>query len=181
MDRPLDGPPFTLHTRNETDRTNEGEPMPRQIPKRESLPAGTISTMAAARVAGLHWRTLLRWVERGTLTPRLYIGEQGSQGSAYAWNVRDVVAARTIRELRAAGLSAQKIRKAARVVLGFGHDLSDARLYTDGRDVMRILPDDRLMSVLRKPGQHSHFPLNEWAALVSRGFDRELSRRDSAA
>jgi DNA-binding transcriptional MerR regulator len=152
------------------------------MPRRNDcpLPAGTINTDAAARVSGVHLRTLLRWIDRGVLTPEMYAGEAGSHRAAYAWRLHDLVAARTIGELRAAGLSAQRVRAAALAVVRSGEDLASARLWSDGRDAFRVLSGERLVSVLTKPGQCELFDLPTWTATVRRAFERELRRTRAA-
>jgi len=145
------------------------------------LPGGTIDTRAAARVSGVHWRTLLRWIERGVLSPNLYAGAAGRRRAAYAWRLHDLVGARTIRELRAAGLSAPRVRAAALAVIRSGEDLATARLWSDGRDAFRVLSGDRLVSVLIRPGQHEIFDLPTWEASVRRAFARELQRQERVA
>jgi len=150
-------------------------------PRRSNLPAGTIDTTAAARVSGIQWRTLLRWVERGVLKPTLYQGERGTTGAAFAWNVGDLLAARTVAELRRTGLSAQRVQKAARAVARAREDLASARLVSDGADVFRVLPESRLMSMLRRPGQHLVFPLGAWMTETRERFEAEIRKRERRA
>jgi hypothetical protein len=143
---------------------------------RQELPPGTLNTPSAARVAGLHWRTLLRWRERGLLDPICFAAEPGSHAASYAWPLHVLVAARTIAELRAKGVSAQAVRKAAKVVARYGKDLASARLVVAGDDVF-MGEDAALMSVLLKPGQHQLFDVAPWAAETARAFRRESRGR----
>jgi hypothetical protein len=152
-------------------------------PQIAALPQGTLSTKAAGRVAGLHWRTLLRWADRGILNPECCYGTRGEHGSGLAWRLHDLVAARTIAELRKAGLSAQQVRIAGAVVAASGGNFSSVKLWSDGRDAFRVLSGNRLLSVLNKPGQHHLFTLDQWAAPVRKAFEAELEhrRRERAA
>ncbi len=150
-------------------------------PKRAALPAGTIGTPAAARIVGMHFRSLLRWIERDALDPALYAGERGTTTAAFAWSLPELVAARTIYELRTAGLSAQRIRRAVAAVTAYGKPLSAVRLWTDGREAFEVLPEKKLVALVRKPGQFQTFALDEWAATMSKAFQKEISRRERAA
>lgn len=144
----------------------------------EILPPGTVSTLAAARIVGMNFRTLRRWIERGVLSPDRYRGNAGTKGSAYAWRLPDLVAARTIAELRSAGLSAGDVRKAAATVASWGESFASATLWSDGRDAFRVLPEGRIVSTVKKPGQHQFFPLAIWAGAIEKRFRRELAIRE---
>jgi hypothetical protein len=144
--------------------------------KRHDLPPGCISSSAAARIAGTNLPRVLHWVSTGLLRPKCYAGERGAKNAAYAWRLPDVVAARTVAQLRARGLSLQRVRLAEAAVRAAGNDLAGVVLWTDGRDAFRVLAGKQLVSVVKQPGQHMVFELSVWAAEVNREVAAEVER-----
>lgn len=146
------------------------------------LPPGTIGTPEAARVTGLAYRSLIRWVERGVLAPELVHGAAGSHFSTYAWRLPDLVAARMLGRLRDDGVSAQRIQRAAEALRRFGEDFSSAVLVADARDVYRVLPGSKLLGLVEKSGQISAaFALGELQRDTESRFARALRARKRTA
>ena len=143
-----------------------------------AMPPGTIDTAAAVRVSGLPMRTLLRWIARGALVPACYVGEPGTKRAGYAWSLPDIVAAKAISELRRSGVSAQRVARAALVVKAHGGDFAQVRLWTNGRDVFKVVDARTLVSLLDRPGQFAVWPLADWSAAIERTFHKAVEERE---
>ncbi len=83
------------------------------------------------------------------------------KGSARVYALRDVVALRAVGQLRDAGVSLPKIRKAVRTIKQHWPEVEDPlaslTLVTDGCDVLAVVPESEagelLMSLAMRPGQ----------------------------
>ena len=144
--------------------------------KRCDPPPGCINSTAAARIAGVEMPCLLKWVRTGLLRPECYAGKRGARTAALAWRIPDVLAARTIAQLREQGLSLQRVRRVNAAIKAAGADLAGVVLWTDGRDAFRVLAGDQLVSMIGQPGQHMVFPLSAWADLVTQEVAAEVER-----
>jgi len=105
-------------------------------------------TSLAARLCGMHERTLLRWAERGALKPTVHQGAS-RYGRVYGWTLRDVVAGRAIKQLRER-VSAQHLRTVVRALNKYGHNLSSAVLIYDPRQkqIYQVLSSGDYLNVL---------------------------------
>jgi DNA-binding transcriptional MerR regulator len=101
-------------------------------------------------------RTLDHWAATGFLPPSIRKAKGTGTKRVYAFS--DVVAARVVSDLRAAGASLQGLRKVVRELrkMDFTSPLAEARLIVSGKDVY-LKDNQELISVLRNPGQ-AHFP-----------------------
>ncbi len=110
------------------------------------------STGIAARVSGLNLRTLQRWTDQGVITPSVQQGK--GKGSRDIFSFGDLVALRTLGELRAAGLSLQGMKKALAVLRANNPeaDLAGYRLVFDGREIYQATGQE-YRALLRKPNQ----------------------------
>lgn len=124
----------------------------------EDLAIRGFPTKVASRVSGVPMPTLHSWVHSGFIAPSI-MGAAGT-GIVRVWSFRDLVALRTARRLRDAGVSLQSLRKAVAALRGFGIDgLASARLVISGEDVLLAHGDAelgaQLTSLLRHPGQRA--------------------------
>lgn len=140
-------------------------------------PVGTLSGRQAAKLVGVKYPTLARWVGQGLLSPERYEGAKGRNGYAYAWRLHDALAARTLRELRER-LSMQKLRRALDVLRDSGGDLYGSVLVIDGDDLCRVVKGEQLVSLLKNPTAAYIYPLGSWARETRAGFDAALAGAD---
>lgn len=111
------------------------------------------TTSEAARLAGLPYATVDFWDRSGFLRPS--VTPATGKGSDRAYSFSDVVALRTARELRQAGISLQALRRVVAYLSQRGdleRGLAQVYLVTDGHDVYERRGDE-VLSVLRQPGQ----------------------------
>jgi len=122
--------------------------------RQASAPTAGFSSMAAARLAKITYRQLDHWAATGLVAPSLAPARPGT-GNRRRYSFTDVVVMRTAGELRRAGVSLQGIRKVVGELkrLGDGSELSQARLIVDGNDVVVVVDERTVLSVLRQPGQ----------------------------
>ena len=139
--------------------------------RNSGLPEGALSTPTVAWLCGMDRSTLLRWVYRGVLHPE-DIGHEG--WAVFAWNERSLSAAWTVGQLRKAGVSAQRVKRAADVIAHSGADLSQAVLVTDGEDVFEVLGQNELLDLTRRPGEVVCYPLGRWVTEVRTRAEEEL-------
>jgi DNA-binding transcriptional MerR regulator len=106
-------------------------------------------------LTGVPYKRLDSWANSGFLMPS--IAEAYGTGSRRLYSFQDLVALRTAKVLRDAGISLQGLRR----VIQFLRDtheieqpLVQMRLIVAGDDVLMVQTDGALMSVLRHPGQH---------------------------
>jgi hypothetical protein len=88
------------------------------------------------------------------LTPSIHDGTRGRKGGSgsHLWSFRDLVALRTVGELRQAGVSLQDLRKVSDYLHAYGGDFADTFLVAVSDDVM-IMTGAELISTLKAPGQ----------------------------
>jgi DNA-binding transcriptional MerR regulator len=133
-----------------------------------------LDTVIVARLAGVNRSTLDYWVRTGLVTPSLR--DLPGRRRTRLWRVEDAVVVRAVASLRAAGCSLQRIRAAVQSIEGSADALgSDATLYWDGFDVLKIDHEGAVESLLRYPGQRVFRPV----ALPLGLWDRETKSRAS--
>ena len=114
--------------------------------------------------------TLNYWIQIGLVSPTLR-GPQGHRVEQY-WSVRDVVIVRAVRQLRTQGASLNQVRKAAERLREWRADMSNARLYWDGNDILIQSTDGNLFSGVHRPNQLvwllTALPLASWQAQLER-------------
>ena len=155
------------------------------IAPKELLARG-IGSGVAWKVAGVTQREGDYWATTGLVKPSVVVAEGKGTGRVYA--MRDVIAMRTVKALREAGLSLQKVRKALKEIgrrwPEIEAPLSSTVLVTDGRDLLRVLPEDEardtLMSLVIKPGELAWrrivVPMGEIAREVREAVERERAK-----
>ena len=128
------------------------------------MPPGFAGTTTTARLAGLNYRTLVRWCEREVLFP-LRVGGRG-KGSCYAWDSHQILCATVVGTLRQR-VSAVQVRKLANALRAEGADFASksliwtprGRVYVaDGGDavdlqsgqVALLMPLDPVLASLRR-------------------------------
>lgn len=144
-------------------------------------------TSEVAKLTGLSQRQLDHWDRTGFVKPSL--APAGGRGSARFYSFRDLVRLRVAKELRAAGVSLQALRKIVDRLedqLGLEDPLAEARLVVSGDDLLLVRSGDELVSVLKSPGQGVlqivlDLPkvveeINEKVARLSRGTSPGLLR-----
>jgi DNA-binding transcriptional MerR regulator len=104
-------------------------------------------------VAHASQRELQYWRETGLIVPSVHYSTQ--RGRANLYGFPDIVALRTVKELRSAGISLQGVRKVAAFLKARDPLASFANtwLLTDGADVYER-QGDVTISAMRQPGQH---------------------------
>lgn len=102
----------------------------------------------AQKIAGLATSQALDyWVNTHVIKPSL-----PKHGKDRRWSFRDLVALRTIGQLRDAGITLQEIRRVATILAEFEQDFSNSYLLVNGGDVM-IVDARGLVSALKRPKQ----------------------------
>lgn len=118
--------------------------------------AHEFSMPQAAVIGRVDVRNLGYWLRSGLVKPAKPATGRG-RWHAHKFTYRELVAIRTIGELRAEGLSLQKIRRAVEALRRDWPqkgDLSGAKLVFDGEgEVYLVLDEKRVVGLLRKPGQ----------------------------
>lgn len=104
----------------------------------------------ACRLAGISYRQLDYWVRQAIIRPTQ--AARGT-GSARRWSPTEVVQLRMMRELREAGVSLQKIRRAAnwlkKALPKVSAPLAELTLVTDGKRIFYLSPNPgKLVDVL---------------------------------
>jgi DNA-binding transcriptional MerR regulator len=120
---------------------------------------GGFSTTEICRITGIPYDTLFGWMHSGLVVPS--IAQPQGRGKRARWAFRDLVAIRTVQQLRQHGVSMQGLRHVVRYIQdrkGIEHPLSECWLVTDGDEVY-MLDGKQLLSLLRKPGQLTLFHL----------------------
>ncbi len=110
----------------------------------------TYTSQEACRLAGVSYRQLDYWVRQMVIKPTQ--GARGS-GSARGWSATEVVQLRVMSELREAGVSLQKIRRAVswlrKALPRVAAPLADLSLVTDGKRIFYLSPNPgKLVDVL---------------------------------
>ena len=106
-------------------------------------------------LTGVPYKRLDSWANSGFLMPS--IAEAYGTGSRRLYSFQDLVALRTAKILRDAGISLQGLRRVMqflRDTQGIEQPLVQTRLIVAGDDVLMVQSDGDLMSILRHPGQH---------------------------
>ncbi len=106
----------------------------------------------AAKLSGVPYRTLDYWARSRFIAPS--VAPAAGKGTQRLYSFRDLVALRVARELRAAGISLQSLRKGVRHLRKRrkGASFANTFLVSDGKDVFERRGDD-LISTLRQPDQ----------------------------
>ena len=108
------------------------------------------SSSEAARLAGVSYRQLDYWARTGFIKPAR---DARGRGSARRWGPLEVVQLRVAKELRDAGVSLQKVRRATawlrKALPKVAAPLAELALVTDGQRVFYLSPNPgRLIDVL---------------------------------
>ncbi len=142
---------------------------------------GEFPTKLVAKLLGLNLRTVLRWVNEGTLQPRNAGGE--GKGAVFAWGCRDILAARLLPRLKAAGLSKEKQREACALIVAEPGDLADKWLITNGETILignhggAPMPQEKARAIIRSP-QAFYFSLGMEQYAVSDVLQYEQALRE---
>src|ERR1035438_8226483 len=119
----------------------------------QSKTAERFSLGQLAILSGVKPRTLDHWAATGFLRPS--IQKARGTGTKRVYSFSDAVAARVVKELRAAGVSLQSLRLVVSQLRKFqftDQPLADLRLIISGKDVC-VKDNQYLISMLRHPGQ----------------------------
>jgi DNA-binding transcriptional MerR regulator len=115
----------------------------------------TFSAGITSRVTGVPYRTLDYWARSRFIVPS---GREASGiGSERRYTFDDLIALRTARELRSAGISTQALRRVIRFLQKWSvqKPLSELRVIIRGKDVLSVRTNQELVSVLKSPGQYA--------------------------
>lgn len=100
------------------------------------------------KYVGITYRQLDYWARSGLLEPSVK-GAVGS-GSQRLYSFQDLVLLRTIKRLRDAGMSLQRVREAIDYVRNdLDGDLADVTLISDGKTIIAARGDQQLIDALR--------------------------------
>lgn len=116
----------------------------------------SFSTGDAVRITGVSFRNIDYWARTRFIVPS--IAEAQGTGTERRYSFSDLLALRVARELRAAGVSTQSLRRVVaflRTKKGLTQPLAECRLIVTGTDVQVATSPEKIMSVLRTPGQTS--------------------------
>lgn len=108
----------------------------------------------AAKITGVAYRTLDHWARTSLIGPS--VAEARGTGTERRYSFDDLVALRVARELRAAGISPQSLKRIVtflREKKGGFNPLAGSRLVVVGSDVIMVANCTEMESVLSKPGQ----------------------------
>ncbi|HTS59257.1 MAG TPA: MerR family transcriptional regulator [Terriglobales bacterium] len=117
----------------------------------------SFSTGDAVRITGVSFRNIDYWARTKFIAPS--IAEAQGTGTERRYSFSDLLALRVARELREAGVSTQKLRRVVEFLRTrktlTTHPLAECRLIITGTDVHVATSPEKIMSVLRTPGQTS--------------------------
>jgi DNA-binding transcriptional MerR regulator len=116
----------------------------------------SFSTGDAVRITGVSFRNIDYWARTKFIVPS--IAEAQGTGTERRYSFSDLLALRVARELREAGVSTQSLRRVVeflRTRKGLRNPLAECRLIITGADVQVATNPEKIMSVLRTPGQTS--------------------------
>src|SRR5579872_6546190 len=99
------------------------------------------------KIVGISYRQLDHWDRTGLLSPSL-VPAKGS-GTQRLYSYQDVVQLRIIKQLREAGVSLQRARKAVEFLRESGSDLTAANLVIGARGSVLARDGGELLDVLR--------------------------------
>jgi DNA-binding transcriptional MerR regulator len=138
------------------------------------------SASDARMITGATQRQLDYWDERQIVPASL--GRKEGKGNERKYSYADLVKLRVVVELRKAGLSLQRIRKALTVLNDWEPEtdaLVGKKLVTDGRDVLITTSDSQVLKSVLKRGQlaFSVVFLGEAVSAVARKIDLYLKRK----
>lgn len=109
----------------------------------------------AGLVTGATERQLRYWDAKGIVRPS--VSQASGRGSRRLYSFLDLVQARAAKQLRASGLSLQRLRMALHVLKEHPdevrHPLAQLSLVTDGKAVFRMTDDPKVWEEIRKSGQ----------------------------
>ena len=114
------------------------------------------STGEAVRITGVSFRNIDYWARTKFIAPS--IADAKGTGTERRYSFSDLLALRVARELREAGISTQSLRRVVeflRTRKGLRNPLAECRLIVTGADVQVATNPEKIMSVLRTPGQTS--------------------------
>jgi DNA-binding transcriptional MerR regulator len=117
---------------------------------------GSFSTGDAVRITGVSFRNIDYWARSRFIVPS--IAEAKGTGTERRYSFADLVALRVARELREAGVSTQSLRCVVDFLRGrtsLTNPLAECHLIVTGSDVQVASSPEKIMSVLRRPGQTS--------------------------
>lgn len=123
------------------------------------MPADALSTMEICRITGIPYDTLFGWMHGGLVVPSVALPQ--GRGTLAKWAFRDLVAIKTVQQLRQHGVSMQGLRRVVKRIQdqqGIENPLSECWLATDGQEVY-MLDGKKLLALLRKPNQFTLFHL----------------------
>jgi DNA-binding transcriptional MerR regulator len=107
------------------------------------------STKILSRITGLSLRQIDEWVWRGLISPL------PSTTHRRRWSFHDLVTIRAMAELRRAGIPPAALERISERLKTIGASFVDAYLVASG-DVVCMVHEAGLMSVLKAPGQFSY-------------------------
>ncbi len=116
----------------------------------------SFSTGEAVRITGVSFRNIDYWARTKFIAPS--IADARGTGTERRYSFSDLLALRVARELREAGVSTQSLRRVVeflRTRKGLRNPLAECRLIVTGADVQVATNPEKIMSVLRTPGQTS--------------------------
>jgi DNA-binding transcriptional MerR regulator len=116
----------------------------------------SFSTGEAVRITGVSFRNIDYWARTKFIAPS--IADARGTGTERRYSFSDLLALRVARELREAGVSTQSLRRVVeflRTRKGLRNPLAECRLIVTGADVQVATNPEKIMSVLRAPGQTS--------------------------
>ena len=123
------------------------------------MPADALSSMEICRITGIPYDTLFFWMHSGLVVPS--IAKPQGRGTRAQWAFQDLVAIKTVQQLRQHGVSMQGLRRVVSHIQtqqNIENPLSECWLATDGQEVY-MLDGKKLLALLRKPGQFTLFHL----------------------
>lgn len=98
------------------------------------------------KIVGISYRQLDHWDRTGLLSPSL-VPAKGS-GTQRLYSYQDVVQLRVVKQLRDAGVSLQRARKAVEFLRDSGGDLTSASLVLGAKNSVLARDGDELLDVL---------------------------------
>jgi len=139
------------------------------------------STGEAVKITGVSFYNIDYWARTRFISPS--VAEAQGTGTERRYSFSDLIALRVAGELRAAGVSTQKLRRIVeflRVRKGLAQPLAECRLIVTGNDVQLASSPEKIMSVLRAPGQTSFafvFDLARTVAEMKQKIDASERKR----
>lgn len=127
----------------------------------------------AAQITGVSYRNIDHWARTKFIVPS--VSEARGTGTERKYDFDDLVALRVARELRAAGISTQALRRVVNYLReknGIQNPLARSRLVVVGADVRLVSGCEEMTSLLDKPGQAA------FAFMINLGQTIEEIKRD---